>query len=104
MPSGGCLRLTCSSSPKGPIKWSRIDGKELRAISESCKSGSSCVGGVGGQGMLLVEDVGLEDAGYYMCTGIFQNQTVSDVCRVVVGGMEYINIYIYMCVCVCVCV
>lgn len=88
VPNRGCLSLSCSSTPKGHIKWSRIDGKKLRPVLESCTSASPCVSSMRGLGVLVVEDVGMEDAGYYMCTGTFQNQTTSDVCRVVVGGME----------------
>ena len=91
MPINGCLRLSCSSSPKGPVKWSRVDGKQLRPASESCRSGSPCVKGERGEGVLVLEDVNVEDASFYMCTGRFQDQTVSDVCRVVVGGMSSSN-------------
>ena len=83
----GCLQLLCSSSPRGPVEWYRADGKPLRPVQESCSlEASSCAPGVRGNGVLVVEEVGSEDAGYYICSATLQNQTSSEVCHVLIGG------------------
>ncbi len=90
VPLGGCLRLTCSSSPRGPVQWSRLDGQEIQRKPNTCSTGdqtiSQCSQGGGGDGVLIVEDVHNEDAGYYLCTARFQNFTRSQVCHVVIGS------------------
>ena len=54
-----------------------------RSLPQSCVS-SSCQSG--GDGVLVVENVREEDAGYYMCTASIQGITSSTVCRVTLGG------------------
>lgn len=93
--SGGCLRLSCASTPRGPVRWSRIDGKQLRPVQESCVFSSTCARGSRGRAVLVMEEMGEDDEGYYMCSATFQNQTVSDVCLVLVGGMCRVHVVIY---------
>ena len=56
-------------------------------VSHSCDPSGSCGTGREENGVLVVENVQLEEAGYYMCTSTIQNSTTSGVCRVEVGGM-----------------
>ena len=104
--SGGCLRLTCSSSPHGPVSWSRLDGQQIRSTPYSCVGSTACSGGPGDEGTLLVENVTPEDAGIYICSASFLNDTVQEICRVTVGGNTGIVCVCVcgVCVCVCVCV
>ena len=83
------MRLTCSSSPRGPIQWARVDDRPLHPVPESCALTSRCAGGGGGEGVLMVEGVRGEDAGHYLCTARLQNQTAAKVCTVVVGGQSH---------------
>lgn len=83
----GCLQLECSSSPRGPVQWERVDGRPLHPTSESCSSVSPCgEGAYGGEGALVMEGMREEDAGHYMCVASFQNSTARHVCHVVIGG------------------
>ncbi len=98
VPRGGCLRLTCSSSPRGVVVWSRLDGDEIRRKPNTCSSNaapSTCSQGGGGDGVLIVEGVESENGGYYLCTAQFHNITRSQICQVIIGGG---------CVRTCVCV
>jgi hypothetical protein len=88
---GSCMRLGCSSVPRGPVQWARVDRQPLRSASLSCSSSSFSSSspspcGQHGEGVLLVEGVGGEDEGHYMCTASLQNQTATRICHVVVGG------------------
>ncbi len=84
------MRLACSSAPRGPVQWSRLDGRPLRPVLESCSLGSPCAGGAGGEGVLVVEGVREEDAGHYLCNAQLQNQTAAQICNVVVGGESHL--------------
>lgn len=83
----GCLRLECSSVPRGPVRWARVDGQPIHPAAESCSSASPCGEGAGhGEGVLVVEEAREEDGGHYICTASSQNRTAAQVCHVVIGG------------------
>ena len=85
---GSCLQLTCSSRPRGTLTWARADGQPIRTRPPSCSSSlsTSCPQSVSGDGNLVLESVTPEDAGYYICTASFLNQTAMKICRVSVAG------------------
>lgn len=84
----GCLRLECSSAPRGPVQWARVDGQPLRPAVASCSSVSPCSEGGHGEGVLVVEGAREQDGGHYICTASFQNKTAAQVCRVIIGGKQ----------------
>ena len=89
---GSCLQLTCSSRPRGSLTWSRADGRPIRTVPSSCSSSSSspssspCQQSVSGDGTLVLDSVTPEDAGYYICSASFRNQTAMKICHVTVAG------------------
>ena len=95
---GSCLHLTCSSRPRGTLTWARADGQPIRTRPPSCSStssSSSCPQSVSGDGNLVLESVTSEDAGYYICTASFLNQTAMKICHVSVAGEVSKLIYIW---------
>ena len=85
---GSCLQLTCSSRPRGTLTWTRPDGQPIRTQPPSCSSSlsTSCPQSVSGDGNMVLNSVTPEDAGYYICTASFLNQTAMKICRVSVAG------------------
>ena len=93
--AGDCLRLICSSAPQTDVTWHRADGQPIRSVQHSCDAQSPCAAGAGGDGVMVVEGVTVDDAGYYICTASFQNATVSKICFVSIGGKIIIIVYLY---------
>ena len=56
----------------------------------SCQSESVLLGE--GDGVLVVENMQTEDAGYYECTATIEGTVASQICKVTVGGKLHVHV------------
>ncbi|CAI7996392.1 Leucine-rich repeats and immunoglobulin-like domains protein 2, partial [Geodia barretti] len=81
---GGCLRVTCTSTPSGRTSWTRLGRSSTAVAAHTCRSYSSCVA-QSGESELVIGDASDQDVGNYICTATLKNVTTAVTCHVSLG-------------------